>query len=286
MKDPEKGFQRIVRQERAQEIADRVLNKHRTFPNSIVLATDAESFRTENEKIIIPNSTKFLVIDGQHRLWAQKFSEFEAFYCCMIHMGLTEPDMARLFLEINDNQRRVPSSLRWDLLRLIEPEEGQAEVTAAGLTYELATNRLSPLFQRIDLTGEQPGISLKQGSIAPEIRTIVASAKSPLSELDFESQFDVLVRYFAAIKSADSDAWKTGDSPLYQARIVRGLIRVLPEIIQRSEEDPMEISPEGFRRYLGRLKLDELNADRIRAVQGSAGVTAIYRFIRNKMFRG
>src|SRR5690348_6748385 len=41
--DPEKGFQRIVREERAREIAAAVLDQHRTFPNAIILATDLRS---------------------------------------------------------------------------------------------------------------------------------------------------------------------------------------------------------------------------------------------------
>jgi hypothetical protein len=201
-------------------------------------------------------------------------------------MGLTEPEMARLFLEINDNQRRVPSSLRWDLVRLIQPEERQDELLAAELTYELATNKVSPLFQRIDLTGEQSKISLKQGSIAPEIRGIVASKKSPIKVLDFETQFEILVRYFAAIRSLDSDGWKASSSQFYQARILRALIRLLPEILVALRKDPSNVIAKTYKRYLERIDPRTLNSDSIRAVQGAAGVTAIYRFLKNQVFKG
>src|SRR5262245_34008554 len=42
--DPEKGFQRIVKEERAKEIARTVLDTRRTFPNAITLATKAKAF--------------------------------------------------------------------------------------------------------------------------------------------------------------------------------------------------------------------------------------------------
>src|SRR5436853_2933934 len=112
IRDPKKGFQRVVKKERAEEIAIAVLAQRRTFPNAIVLATNRERFDIIDGQIQIPGDVRFLVVDGQHRLWAQEFSDFEAKYACVIHMGLDEVGMARLFLEINDNQKRVPSYLR------------------------------------------------------------------------------------------------------------------------------------------------------------------------------
>ncbi|HZY93753.1 MAG TPA: DGQHR domain-containing protein [Candidatus Bathyarchaeia archaeon] len=283
IEDPEKGFQRVVREERAREIAAAVLDQHRTFPNAIILATELRSLKENEARIEVPNTARFLVVDGQHRLWAQKYSNFEAMYCCMIHLGLSEPDMAQLFLEINETQRRVPSSLRWDLVRLIRPEERQDELRAAELTNELAVTKGSPLYQRIDLTGEQPQISLKQGSVAPEIRTIIASRTSPLYDLDFDSQFDILMRYFAAIKSRDPDRWKTADSVLYQARIIRALVRLLPEIIRKVDAEAREISARTYKTFMDRIKLQTLDPDTIRDKQGSAGVSAIYRFIKEQV---
>ena len=135
--DPIAGFQRIVRGRRAREIAIAVLDQQRSFPNSIVLATDRESFPFQDSTIQIPCDAEFLVVDGQHRLWAQRYSEYDALYSCVIHMGLTEIAMANLFLEINDTQKRVPSSLRWDLVRLVRPDDDPATIGAADIVYLL-----------------------------------------------------------------------------------------------------------------------------------------------------
>ena len=105
------------------------------FPNAITLATDLKDFKSSDQGIVLPKKVKFLVVDGQHRLWAQTFSEVDGQYACIIHLRKTEKEMAELFLEINDNQRRVPSSLRWDL---VEPWYGRREMkpqsAAAGRT--------------------------------------------------------------------------------------------------------------------------------------------------------
>lgn len=94
--DPEKGFQRIVNEKRAVQIARTVLDGGRTFPNAIVLATDRETVTCDKGKVTLPDRIKFLVVDGQHRLWAQNFSIFEAEYTCLIHFGLSEEEMASL----------------------------------------------------------------------------------------------------------------------------------------------------------------------------------------------
>src|SRR5688572_22897745 len=60
--DPEKGFQRIVREERARDIAVAVLDAGRSFPNAIVLATDAGGVAVVNGHLSLPNASKFLVV--------------------------------------------------------------------------------------------------------------------------------------------------------------------------------------------------------------------------------
>ena len=283
-RDPEVGFQRIVKEERARQIAVAVLDQRRTFPNAIVLATDATSIRLRGAVLEIPDGIRLLVVDGQHRLWAQRFSKFSAKYACVIHVGLTEVDMARLFIEINDNQRRVPSSLRWDLVRLVRPEEREHDVIAAELVFSLATEKQSPLYQRIDLTGEQKEIALKQGSIAPEIRRLLSRKDSPIRELDFQTQLDVLIGYLVAARSVDPDGWSAATSPLQKARVLRALLRLLPDVIESTGTAASTVTPSEVREVLLRLDVDALATDRIRAVQGSAGISSIEDELRTQLF--
>ncbi|MBC8273985.1 MAG: DGQHR domain-containing protein [Chloroflexi bacterium] len=283
IENPVEGFQRVVREVRAREIALAVLDQRRTFPNSIVLATDSASFSLDGPILSIPLNTKFLVVDGQHRLWAQNFSGYDAPYSCVIHMGLSEVEMARLFLEINDNQKRVPSSLRWDLVRLVRPDDDPEAIGAAEMVFMLATDEESPLYQRIDLTGEQPEIRLKQGSIAPAIRQLLTQ-RSPLRGLSFEQQYQVVMQYFIAIREFDRDGWRTGESAFYAARVLRALLRLLADIFDDLGRDNTTIAYRLFLPYLRKIDTTTLSSEALRAAQGEAGIRAIYRQMHEQVF--
>lgn len=284
IKDPKKGFQRVVKDERCTSIATAVLDQQRTFPNAIVLATDETDLKVHDCTVVLPNGIRFLVVDGQHRLWSQTFSSFEATYCCVVHLGLTEKEMAQLFIEINDNQKRVPSSLRWDLVRLVRPDRDPHGLRAVDLIYDLATQRGSALFQKIDLTGETKKITLSQGSLAPSIKALISRSDSPLHGEGYPVQLDILKAYFAAMRECDVQGWRSGEGELYRARVVRALLRLLPEIIKDLNKPLHEVRARDVLRYLKRIDRGQLNTETIRGLQGSAGIKAIYTTIRSQVF--
>lgn len=283
IEDPIKGFQRVVREERAQAIAWSVLDQQRTFPNAVVLATDATKFTIADGKVSIPSTTRFLVVDGQHRIWAQHYSEYEADYSCMIHLGLSEVQMAELFLEINDNQKRVPSSLRWDLVRLVRPDDDPYAIAAAELVYDLASNEESPLFQRIDLTGEQGEKELKQGSIAPELKSLVSSKRGGMKSADIEQIYDALIKYLEALRSVDVKGWRDGDTPFMKARVMRALLRLVPDVLAEAGKDIRSAKVADYKRIVGKIDRSSLSDDQIRAHQGSAGIKQIYEMILSQI---
>ena len=283
-KDPQKGFQRIVNQVRAKQIARTVLDEGRAFPNAITLATDLKNFKTSDNGagIILPKRSKFLVVDGQHRLWAQTFSEVESRYACIVHLRKTEKEMAELFLEINDNQRRVPSSLRWDLVRLVRPEGDVAAVTAAELVFELATRSESPFYYSIDLTGEERTVSIKQGSLAPEIKTMVGRVNKKLAPT-FEDYVTLLIRFFSAVRSLNPQGWGDPKTTYYKAKVLRALLRVLTDIILK-EKALESLTALSLLKDLKKINPDSLSDDVIRKAQGTAGVTDLYQVMKDQVF--
>ena len=281
--DPQRGFQRIVREQRAREIARTVIDLRRSFPNAITLATNREHFKLVSGNLNLPTSTKFLVVDGQHRLWAQKYSSLEALYPCIIHMHRTEQQMASLFLEINDNQRKVPSSLRWDLVRLVRSED-QSTQMAADIVFELATRRESPFYSvgtaGIDLTGEDKNLTIKQGSLAPEIKTLVARNLKKHGGA-FDDYVDLLIRYFVAVRSVDTDGWANSESPFLRARVLRALLRVLSDLLY--QQTFAALTTERLRAYLQRISPETLSETELRRAQGSAGVQDLYTTISRQI---
>lgn len=280
---PAKGFQRMVTERRAREIASAVLDQQRSFPNAIVLATDSKDLSFKDSSLQVPDNVRYLIVDGQHRLWAQQYSLYEAKYGCVIHAGLTIAQMAAIFVEINDNQKRVPSSLRWDLVRLVKPESDPGGIRASELVESLNTEKASPLFQRIDMTGEQPEITIKQGSLAPEIRKLVVK-KSGIGKEGFDVQLQIFMNIFAAIREKDPDGWSSLKGDLYKARVLRAFLQLIPEFTQKIAKDPKDISPKDFFGYVKKVNLDELSEEKIKAVQGNAGIAAIRETIRGHIF--
>jgi DNA sulfur modification protein DndB len=280
--DPETGFQRIVKEPRAKEIARTVLDTRRTFPNAITLATKARTFDVAGCTLHLPKNSKFLVVDGQHRLWAQKFSKVQGTYPCIIHMDRTEQQMAALFLEINDNQRRVPSSLRWDLVRLVRSDD-QATAMTADIVYELAQRKESPFYDvGIDLTGEKKELTIKQGSLAPEIKTLVnRHLKRKGGTSDFEDYLGLLIRFFVAIRSLDPEGWGSTDSTFFKARVLRALIRVLSDMFGKMSL--AQLSTEKMRVMLMRIDSATLSEEAVRKAQGSAGVQDLYEQMRSQV---
>ena len=192
--------------------------------------------------------------------------------------------MAKLFIEINDTQKRVPSSLRWDLVRLVRPEDDPFGIKAAESVWELSSQKDSPLFQRVDLTGEQHEIKLKQGSLAPEIKILISRKKGPLRDAGFDEQYDTLVNYFAAIRSLDADGWRRGTAPFAKARVIRALLRILDDIAQLHGKEVVEYNAGRFRQYLRHIDEASLADERIRAAQGRAGMKEIYTIIHDQVF--
>ena len=286
IKDPMKGFQRIVNEDRAKQIARTVLDQNRAFPNAITLATDLKEVKLSSNGsgngVVLPGRARFLVVDGQHRLWAQKFSDKDGQYACIIHLNKTEQEMAELFLEINDNQRRVPSSLRWDLVRLVRPAKDEAAVTAADLVYELANREDSPFYIAIDLTGERKDVSIKQGSLAPEIKTLVGRVKR-VHDPTLEEYASLLIRFFSAVRSLNPQGWGDPGSTYYKARVLRALIRVLTDIVLKAKSLEA-LTAQVFLRDLKKIDPGTLSEDRVRAAQGAAGVIDLYREMRTQVF--
>jgi len=280
-KDPKEGFQRIVKETRAKEIARTVLDTRGTFPNAITLATKTKTFTVKGCALHLPGNSKFLVVDGQHRLWAQKYSRIEGTYPCIIHMDRTEQEMAKLFLEINDNQRRVPSSLRWDLVRLVRSDD-QATAMTADIVYELSRRKESPFYEGIDLTGENRELTIKQGSLAPEIRTLVSRhLKSKSAASDFEDYLGLLIRFFVAIRSLDPDGWGSADSIFFKARVLRALIRVLSDVTGKRSLG--QLTTDNMRAMLLRIDQATLSEEAVRKAQGSAGVQDLYKQMRSQV---
>jgi DGQHR domain-containing protein len=120
------GFQRALSEPRADDISRYLSAGNGSIPTNVVLSaqTEAELQYNARSKTIsfsrVPRA--FLVLDGQHRLWGYSKCPVKHRVPVAIYEGLTRADEAKLFIDINTNQRGVPSALLLDIKQLAQME--------------------------------------------------------------------------------------------------------------------------------------------------------------------
>lgn len=169
--DPEVGFQRVLDQKRAQEIADYVDSGFGSIPNAIVLsaqqAAEIEVKPGGRSLKFFKNPKAFLILDGQHRIWGYKLAKSHMRVPVIIYHGLTRTEETRLFIDINTKQRPVPSELLLDIKHLADLERDNETL-------------LRELFNEFNSNAE----SILNGLLSPHEK-----AKGKLTRTSFNNSF-------------------------------------------------------------------------------------------------
>ena len=124
--DPVQGFQRVLDEKRAKEIAHYIDHELGTIPNSIVLSAqpDAKFQLVGGGKtgsfLFTPHS--FLIIDGQHRVYGYALAKTRLRVPVVVYENLTREEEARLFIDINTKQKPVPKELLLAIKSLAKTE--------------------------------------------------------------------------------------------------------------------------------------------------------------------
>lgn len=124
--DPREGFQRMLDQSRAKEIADYIDSGKGSIPTAIILSAQPEAkmqYSSKNKTIefdCVQNA--FLILDGQHRIFGFSLAKTAVRVPVIIYNGLSRKEETRLFVDINTKQRPVPAELVLDIKSLAEYE--------------------------------------------------------------------------------------------------------------------------------------------------------------------
>lgn len=170
-----RGNQRPLNEKRLKAIANFIMSDEMSFPTSILIAANIDKDGRIIEDIghrwdvrqtsspdiynlIIPDEVSSLVIDGQHRLNAFKYTDANCLdieLVCSIFVDLPNPYQAYLFATINGNQKRVDKSLALELFGFDVDNEPQntwsPEKLAVYITRRFNFTKESPLYQKIKL---------------------------------------------------------------------------------------------------------------------------------------
>jgi DGQHR domain-containing protein len=229
--DPEEagsGYQRLLNQGRAKRLADYLLDGQAEgdafLPTSIFLATNQDiPFDPTTNTITFDVAVvgPFNVVDGQHRIAgliaaAERDAALLQFEIPVnIAAGLDDVSQMCHFLIVNTTQRSVdkaveqqiiarltqmidledmPTIPRW-IRRQVEKGEDAKALAVANF---LNTDSLSPWYGKIRMANddESTGISINQPSFVKSLIKYVFSSNNPLSNPEFDSKRNVILRNF------------------------------------------------------------------------------------------
>lgn len=229
--DPIEGFQRSLDQKRAASIAEYV-RKGGVIPSSIILSAQSSSefeYSSKNKTIGFKNEiSSFLIIDGQHRVYGFRmlndlnFDEIKLRIPVVIFTDLSPIQEARIFIDVNTQQKPVPKELLLDIKKLAETETtGEALLDVIFTFFE--SNKDSCLKNKLSRFEKQ---------------------RSKISKVTFYEAFKPLIKYFD-ISNPDN---------LFE--IVNSYLYAVKDILQNQGVDFNEVivKPTSFKILIGHSK--------------------------------
>lgn len=250
------GNQRERAPKRLEEIRRYTETVDASFPNSIILGANYDengSLITNDERwdiekvdddfyyLLIPSKKKLAsIIDGQHRVFGfENSSAKDTELLCSVYIDLPLAYHARIFTNININQKRVDKNLAYNLFQFDmeqgKPNSWSPETLAVYFTRVLANDKGSPLKGKIKLgtLNNTSETSISMASFIDGILSLITSnpkndreilhtkkikdgrnrsmlievkSRSPLRRLYLEEKdktlYDIVLDYFSAMESS------------------------------------------------------------------------------------
>jgi len=229
--DPLEGFQRVLDEGRAQEIAD-YIDSGGTIPSSVVLSAQQDSgFKSVDRSKTAafkfsPHS--FLIIDGQHRVYGFSKARTAFRVPVVIYDNLTKEQEARLFIDINTKQKPVSKEL---LLAIKSLANSETDIEARlGQVFDLFHQ--NPNSALVDITS-----STKKSKGMIDRVTFNAGLRPHLGIFegrDVQYMYNIWNSYFHAVMSGLR--LKQIESAIGKKTTFRAFCDVFPDIVQRVQD--------------------------------------------------
>jgi DGQHR domain-containing protein len=219
--DPAAGFQRLLDEKRAIEIAQYIDSGLGTIPTSVILSAQSEadfSYDSKSKTIeFLPHPHSFLILDGQHRVYGFRKAETKIRVPVVIYSGLNRRDESRLFIDINSKQRGVPNELLLDIKKQAEYETSAEEFYRI-IFDQMNEDTTGPLYQRLSASSRSTK-KISRVTFNTAMKTIYPA----LSTKTAHEVADIVTNYLIAVKSGLERLDGT-DELLMQSSVFRGLI--------------------------------------------------------------
>lgn len=295
--DIEGAVQRVLNKRRIASISDFVLEGNMFF-NTFILNWTDENYTLEiNEnsvKIPIVRSAA-QVIDGQHRLEGLKMAcekneEIgDQEIIVILANKLNTADAARIFLNINNEQKPAPKSLVYDLFGEVK-DKNYYLVRAHDIAEKMHNDPEAPYYQSIKLPGSAYGVGkIDSSAVVNALKqyTVEDGIFKQYNLNDFESQYKVINNFFQVIKYyyEKERNWLKNKNPFMMNAGFFAAIKFLCEdlIPKCAYNKSFEITT-----MKNIMKMDEqglIYKDDIKNMQGKEQRNEIYKYLKSLMLR-
>lgn len=220
-RDKEEGaVQRVLNRKRISAIKQYILDGN-MFVNTFIINWNDSNYKPQffDSQIELPLvDSAAQLLDGQHRLEGLKeamaveenIGEKQILVSMVIGLGTKEA--AKIFININSEQKPVPKSLIFDLYGVTDDEKNFAITRSDDIARELNENVDSPYYNLIKYPGNPRG----KGKI--DLSTVVSTLKkyvdidgkfadNNIKDLNFQSQ--IIINFFSTLKYYwdEDDIW-------------------------------------------------------------------------------
>ena len=212
------AVQRILNKGRVDAISKFVLAGN-SFVNTFILNwTDTQYMpKVKKDTLILPLQGRFAqMLDGQHRMAGlqeavnQKADVADMEVLVSLFIGLNTKEAAKIFLNINSEQKPVPRSLIYDLFgeAYDDPESVITRVT--DIVAFLNETEESPYYGRVHYPGKPNSQNLIDLAIMVNAMKPAFERNGTLNQLqlsEIETQRKILLNFYTVIKNKYEDLW-------------------------------------------------------------------------------
>ncbi|CAM1356321.1 DGQHR domain-containing protein [Tenacibaculum ascidiaceicola] len=262
-------YQRIIKKSRLKKINEFITEQSGFFPNSIIISLDVkvngprfDPANTQVQTAISKVGVLYLpkkyrsayIIDGQHRLYGYAGTKYSKTNSIPVvaFVNLKREEQVDLFMQINENQKAVPKTLREtlnaDLLWTSTNLKEQIKALCSKVAIYLGEEKDSPFYDYISLgednrvltPGNLSSALMKSnfyGTVSKDkIEKLGLFYKGDL-EHTFKSSYEYLRLCFEYLTTNLSNDWKKKkESFLFVNKGVYAIIMLLSDILDHLEE--------------------------------------------------
>lgn len=299
-KDDEEGaVQRILNRGRINSIKEYILQGNMFF-NTFILNWTNNDFTPKvsdngNEISIPIVNVAAQVIDGQHRLAgldeamksSEKVGDLKALISLCVHLGTKEA--AKIFLNINTEQKPAPKSLIYDLFGDVESNEDHPIVRATDIAKELQNNIESPFYNLIKFPGAPRGAGVIDLSTVVSVLKECVKPDGPfanlrINEMNFQKQ--IIFNYLNAIKNFydKRDIWNNkSKNPFIKAAGFVGAINCLTTTLLIKCAEQKSFKVDTFEQMLNIDSNNLLSIDNIKNLDGKTARKEVEKYLLSNL---